>query len=95
MRRPVIQRLRLRHSHRPGHQQCHQQENAQPPLSHLGIVDAVSQAEGRRWWKAPPSSRTTRNADVERYKPPRPNPQRVVIEIAVADAMGTAKPPGL
>ncbi|WP_437115406.1 hypothetical protein [Streptomyces noursei] len=33
-----------------------------------------------------------RNA--ERYKTPRPNPQRVVIEVTVTRAMGTAKPPG-
>ncbi len=30
----------------------------------------------------------------QRYKPPRVNPNRVVIEITVARAVGTAKPSG-
>jgi hypothetical protein len=30
----------------------------------------------------------------ERYRPPRPNAERVVIEVAVDRVMGTAKPSG-
>ena len=41
--------------------------------------DAVAEAE-RRY--------------AERYKPPRPNPERVVIEVAVDRVMGTVKPSG-
>ncbi|SCK42261.1 Putative transposase of IS4/5 family (DUF4096), partial [Streptomyces sp. SceaMP-e96] len=73
---------------------------AMPPAD---VIVAVSQAEGRRWStlegaaviKDDPQSVT--DAEVryaQRYKQPRPNPERVVIEIRVAKAMGTAKPPG-
>ncbi|MGP3975332.1 pyridoxamine 5'-phosphate oxidase family protein [Streptomyces sp. 8N114] len=68
-----------------------------------GVRVAVSQAEGRRWCTlegiAVVRDDAESVADAEeryarRYKPPRPNPERVVIEIAVTRAMGTAKPPG-
>ncbi|WP_156724829.1 PPOX class F420-dependent oxidoreductase [Streptomyces apocyni] len=68
-----------------------------------GTVVAVSQAEGRRWCTLegtavvkddPESVADAEQRYAQRYKPPRPNPERVVIEIAVTRAMGTAKPPG-
>ncbi|GAA2657762.1 TIGR03618 family F420-dependent PPOX class oxidoreductase [Streptomyces lunalinharesii] len=68
-----------------------------------GTVVAVSQAEGRRWCTLegtaavkddPESVADAERRYAERYKTPRPNPQRVVIEITVTRAMGTAKPAG-
>ncbi|MFV0132020.1 TIGR03618 family F420-dependent PPOX class oxidoreductase [Streptomyces sp. HMX87] len=64
---------------------------------------AVSQAEGRRWCTLegtavvkddPESVADAERRYTERYKPPRVNLRRVVIEIAVNRALGTAKPPG-
>ncbi|MEU7640232.1 MULTISPECIES: PPOX class F420-dependent oxidoreductase [unclassified Streptomyces] len=68
-----------------------------------GARVAVSQAEGRRWCtlegtavvKDDPESVADAEARyAQRYKTPRPNPERVVIEITITHAMGTAKPPG-
>ncbi|AJT62574.1 hypothetical protein T261_0885 [Streptomyces lydicus] len=68
-----------------------------------GARVAVSQAEGRRWCtlegtaiiKDDPESVADAEARyTQRYKTPRPNPERVVIEITITRAMGTAKPPG-
>ncbi|WP_344566645.1 pyridoxamine 5'-phosphate oxidase family protein [Streptomyces axinellae] len=68
-----------------------------------GVAVAVSQAEGRRWCTLegtavirddPDSVADAEARYTRRYKPPRPNPERVVIEIAVTRAMGTARPPG-
>ncbi|WP_166020317.1 pyridoxamine 5'-phosphate oxidase family protein [Streptomyces chilikensis] len=64
---------------------------------------AVGQVEGRRWCtlegtavvKDDPASvadAVSRYAD--RYRTPRVNPNRVVIEITVTRAMGTARPSG-
>ncbi|MEU6084443.1 TIGR03618 family F420-dependent PPOX class oxidoreductase [Streptomyces sp. NPDC047108] len=64
---------------------------------------AVSQAEGRRWCTLegtavikddPASVADAEQRYAQRYKSPRPNPSRVVIEISVTRAMGTAKPAG-
>ncbi|OII62114.1 acyltransferase [Streptomyces sp. CC53] len=70
-----------------------------------GIVAqvAVSQAEGRRWCTLegtaivkddPESVAEAEHRYAERYKIPRVNPNRVVIEITITRAMGTAKPSG-
>ncbi|MBZ4324064.1 TIGR03618 family F420-dependent PPOX class oxidoreductase [Streptomyces huiliensis] len=68
-----------------------------------GVRVAVSQAEGRRWCtlegtaviKDDPESVTdAERRYTQRYKTPRVNPNRVVIEITVTRAMGTAKPSG-
>ncbi|MFP3989655.1 PPOX class F420-dependent oxidoreductase [Streptomyces sp. E11-3] len=68
-----------------------------------GTVVAVSQVEGRRWSTLegtavvkddPESVADAEQRYTQRYKPPRPNPERVVIEITVTRAMGTAKPSG-
>ncbi|MFD5428573.1 pyridoxamine 5'-phosphate oxidase family protein [Streptomyces sp. NPDC127084] len=68
-----------------------------------GTPVAVSQAEGRLWCTLEGTAvvkddrESVADAErryAERYKPPRPNPERVVIEIAVTRAMGTAKPAG-
>ncbi|MFK4222262.1 pyridoxamine 5'-phosphate oxidase family protein [Streptomyces sp. NPDC019890] len=68
-----------------------------------GVPVAISQAEGRRWCTLEGTAVIKDDAAsvadaerryAERYKPPRPNPERVVIEITVTRAMGTAKPPG-
>ncbi|MFG3041771.1 TIGR03618 family F420-dependent PPOX class oxidoreductase [Streptomyces sp. NPDC048330] len=64
---------------------------------------AVSQADGRRWCTLegpavikddPQAVAEAERRYTERYKPPRVNPNRVVIEITVTRAMGTAKPLG-
>ncbi|MGY1435830.1 pyridoxamine 5'-phosphate oxidase family protein [Streptomyces reniochalinae] len=68
-----------------------------------GVRVAVSQAEGRRWCTLEGTALVREDAEsvadaearyTRRYKPPRPNADRVVIEIAVDRALGTAKPPG-
>ncbi|MFI7275683.1 pyridoxamine 5'-phosphate oxidase family protein [Streptomyces sp. NPDC049879] len=69
-----------------------------------GAAVAVSQAEGRLWCTLegtavvrddPASVADAERRYAERYRhAPRPNPERVVIEIAVTRALGTAKPPG-
>lgn len=60
---------------------------------------AVTQVDGRRWstleGRAVVSDDPSRVADAEaryttRYKPPRPNPHRVVIEITITKALGNA-----
>ncbi|TDQ54968.1 pyridoxamine 5'-phosphate oxidase family protein [Actinorugispora endophytica] len=66
-----------------------------------GAVVAVSQADGARW--ATLEGTAVVNDDpaavadaveryTRRYRPPRPNPERVVIEITVTRTMGTVKP---
>ncbi|GGT71556.1 PPOX class F420-dependent oxidoreductase [Streptomyces lateritius] len=64
---------------------------------------AVSQAEGRRWCTLegtavikddPASVADAERRYTERYKPPRVNPNRVVIEITVTRALGPTKPSG-
>ncbi|MEG3630714.1 TIGR03618 family F420-dependent PPOX class oxidoreductase [Streptomyces poriticola] len=64
---------------------------------------AVSQVEGRRWCTLegtavikddPESVADAERRYTERYKPPRVNPDRVVIEITVTRALGTAVPSG-
>ncbi|WP_431983414.1 pyridoxamine 5'-phosphate oxidase family protein [Streptomyces qinglanensis] len=68
-----------------------------------GARVAVSQAERRRWCTLegtavvrddPASVADAEERYTRRYKPPRPNPDRVVVEIAVTRALGTAKPAG-
>ncbi|GEB53770.1 MULTISPECIES: pyridoxamine 5'-phosphate oxidase family protein [Streptomyces] len=68
-----------------------------------GVAVAVSQAEGRRWCTLegtavvrddPDSVADAERRYAARYKQPRPNPERVVIEIAVHRALGTARPRG-
>jgi F420H(2)-dependent biliverdin reductase len=60
---------------------------------------AVTQVDGRRWstleGRAVVTSDPARVTDAEnryakRYKQPRPNPQRVVIEITITKALGNA-----
>ena len=60
---------------------------------------AVTQVDGRRWstieGRAVVSDNPERVRDAERryakrYKEPRPNPQRVVIEIAITKVLGNA-----
>ncbi|UQA96622.1 pyridoxamine 5'-phosphate oxidase family protein [Streptomyces halobius] len=67
------------------------------------VAVAVSQAEGRRWSTLEGTAvirddlQSVADAEAryaQRYKQPRPNPERVVIEIRVTKAMGTARPPG-
>ncbi|PWI04992.1 acyltransferase [Streptomyces sp. NWU339] len=68
-----------------------------------GATVAVSQVEGRRWCTLegtalvkddPESVAEAERRYAERYRPPRPNPERVVIEITVTRVMGTVRPPG-
>lgn len=68
-----------------------------------GVTVAVSLAEGIRWSTLegtavirddPQSVADAEARYTQRYKQPRPNPERVVIEITVTRGMGTAKPPG-
>ncbi|SFS90319.1 pyridoxamine 5'-phosphate oxidase family protein [Saccharopolyspora flava] len=67
------------------------------------VVVAVSQVEGRRWGtlegKAlikddPESVAEAERRYAQRYRPPRPNPTRVVIEITVTRVMGNVRTPG-
>ncbi|MEB3366532.1 pyridoxamine 5'-phosphate oxidase family protein [Saccharopolyspora mangrovi] len=64
---------------------------------------AVSQVEGRRWSTLegtalikddPESVAEAERRYAQRYRPPRPNPERVVIEITVTRVMGNVRPPG-
>jgi len=68
-----------------------------------GARVAVGQVDGRRWSTLegtalvkddPASVADAERRYTERYKPPRPNPERVVIEITVTRVMGTVRPPG-
>ncbi|MFF9215197.1 pyridoxamine 5'-phosphate oxidase family protein [Streptomyces viridosporus] len=68
-----------------------------------GTVVAVSQVDGRRWCTLEGPAVVRDDAEsvaeaerryAERYRQPRVNPNRVVIEITVTRALGTAKPPG-
>ncbi|MBL3671101.1 PPOX class F420-dependent oxidoreductase [Streptomyces sp. M2CJ-2] len=68
-----------------------------------GATVAVSQVEGRRWCTLegtalvkddPESVAEAERRYAERYRPPRPNPERVVIEITVTRVMGTVRPSG-
>ncbi|MFD3332201.1 TIGR03618 family F420-dependent PPOX class oxidoreductase [Streptomyces sp. NPDC058700] len=69
----------------------------------VDAVVSVGQAEGRRWCSLegtavikddPASVADAERRYTERYKTPRVNPNRVVIEITVTRALGTAKPSG-
>ncbi|MET7511886.1 TIGR03618 family F420-dependent PPOX class oxidoreductase [Streptomyces sp. NPDC005480] len=64
---------------------------------------AVGQVEGRRWCTLEGAALVKDDAEsvaeaerryAERYRPPRPNPERVVIEITVTRVMGTVRPSG-
>jgi general stress protein 26 len=64
---------------------------------------AVSQVDGRRWCTLEGTALVRDDVEsvaeaerryAERYRPPRPNPERVVIEITVTRVMGTVRPPG-
>ncbi|MBY6366116.1 PPOX class F420-dependent oxidoreductase [Rhodococcoides corynebacterioides] len=64
-----------------------------------GGYAAVTQVDGARWLTLEGPSRVVRDADsvrdaenryAARYKPPRENPQRVVVEIAVSRVLGSA-----
>ncbi|MEU1513783.1 TIGR03618 family F420-dependent PPOX class oxidoreductase [Streptomyces sp. NPDC005811] len=68
-----------------------------------GARAAVGQVEGRRWSTLegtalvkddPESVAEAVRRYAERYRQPRPNPERVVIEITVTRVMGTVRPPG-
>ncbi|MGW7290772.1 PPOX class F420-dependent oxidoreductase [Streptomyces xiamenensis] len=64
---------------------------------------AVSQVDGRSWCTLEGTALVKDDQDsvaeaerryAQRYRPPRPNPERVVIEITVSRVMGTERPPG-
>ncbi|HTJ69281.1 MAG TPA: TIGR03618 family F420-dependent PPOX class oxidoreductase [Actinospica sp.] len=68
-----------------------------------GARAAVSQVEGAHWCTLegtalvkddPESVAEAVRRYAARYRQPRPNPERVVIEITVTRVMGTLKPPG-
>ncbi|MDN3029057.1 PPOX class F420-dependent oxidoreductase [Streptomyces sp. S.PB5] len=68
-----------------------------------GAQVAVSQVDGRRWCTLEGTARVKDDPRsvaeavrryAERYRQPRPNPERVVIEITVTRVMGTVRPPG-
>ncbi|MBY6363622.1 PPOX class F420-dependent oxidoreductase [Rhodococcoides corynebacterioides] len=69
-----------------------------------GGYAAVTQVDGARWLTLEGPSRVVRDAEsvrdaenryAARYKPPRENPQRVVVEIAVSRVLGSASLRGL
>lgn len=64
---------------------------------------AVSQVEGRRWCTLEGTAVVKDDAEsvaeaerryAERYRAPRPNPERVVIEITVTKVLGNVRPSG-
>ncbi|MFJ3947347.1 pyridoxamine 5'-phosphate oxidase family protein [Streptomyces griseoaurantiacus] len=64
---------------------------------------ALSQVDGGRWCTLEGTAVVRDDAEsvaeavrryAERYRTPRPNPERVVIEVAVDRVMGSARPPG-
>ncbi|MET9001875.1 TIGR03618 family F420-dependent PPOX class oxidoreductase [Amycolatopsis sp. Hca4] len=64
-----------------------------------GLAAAVCQVEGRTWSTLegrvvlrddPESVRDAENRYAARYREPKPNPQRVVLEIAVTRVLGNA-----
>lgn len=66
-------------------------------------VVAVGQVDGRRWCTLeghavvrddPEAVAEAVRRYAERYRQPRPNPERVVIEIAITRALGNTRPPG-
>ncbi|MFI2429199.1 pyridoxamine 5'-phosphate oxidase family protein [Streptomyces sp. NPDC018955] len=68
-----------------------------------GARVSVSQVDGRRWCTLEGTAVVRDDAEsvaeaerryAERYRQPRVNPERVVIEIAVDRVMGTVKPSG-
>lgn len=68
-----------------------------------GATVAVSQVDGRRWCTLEGTAEVRTDAEsvaeaerryAERYRAPRPNPDRVVIEITVTRVLGNERPPG-
>ncbi|NYI80728.1 PPOX class F420-dependent oxidoreductase [Nocardioides panzhihuensis] len=68
-----------------------------------GTQVAVSQVDGRRWCTLEGTAVVKDDAEsvaeaerryAERYKQPRPNPERVVIEITVTRVLGNVRPAG-
>ncbi|WP_397223295.1 pyridoxamine 5'-phosphate oxidase family protein [Nocardiopsis lambiniae] len=66
-----------------------------------GTRVSVSQVEGRRWCTVEGAATVSDDPErvaeavrryTERYRPPRPNPGRVVIEIAVERVLGNVRP---
>lgn len=66
-----------------------------------GATVAVSQVDGRRWSTLegtavvrddPASVADAERRYAARYRQPRPNPERVVVEIAVTRVLGTVRP---
>ncbi|MFI6576039.1 pyridoxamine 5'-phosphate oxidase family protein [Nocardiopsis sp. NPDC050513] len=71
--------------------------------AHPGVRVSVSQVEGRRWSTLEGAARVSRDPGAvaeavrryaERYRRPRENPERVVIEIAVDRVLGNVRPGG-
>jgi PPOX class probable F420-dependent enzyme len=69
-------------------------------IEHNGYV-AICQIDGRRWSTLEGTAKISTDADevrdaerryAERYKPPRANPERVVIVVAVTRILGTYRP---
>jgi hypothetical protein len=68
-----------------------------------GAQAAVSQVDGRRWCTLEGTAVVKDDAEsvaeaerryAERYRQPRPNPERVVIEITVTRVLGNVRPSG-
>ena len=68
-----------------------------------GARAAVSQVDGRRWCTLEGTAVVKDDAEsvaeaerryAERYRQPRPNPERVVIEITVTRVLGNTRPAG-
>ncbi|WP_262391729.1 TIGR03618 family F420-dependent PPOX class oxidoreductase [Nocardiopsis sp. CNR-923] len=71
--------------------------------AHPGARVSVSQVQGRRWSTLEGAARVSRDPEAvaeavrryaERYRRPRENPERVVIEIAVDRMLGNVRPGG-
>ncbi|CAL9341972.1 F420H(2)-dependent biliverdin reductase [Nocardiopsis dassonvillei] len=69
--------------------------------AHPGVRVSVSQVEGRRWCSVEGPATVSRDPErvaeavrryALRYREPRPNPNRVVIEISVERVLGNVRP---
>ena len=89
--------LRPEDAHRPGHHHGWFAEGRRTPTSAVSRCSARSTAPGGCRWRAAPAVNTeteaVRDAELryaQRYRTPRVNPKRVVIEVRVERVLGSS-----